>query len=368
MATATCVLLAAVCLQAAMPLSNQLSAEEEKVTRCIMEVLADSLSEPEPDRVSSACLRILKEDERVISMLRHQHLLRELEGLAHEGKPQHHEEDISESSEEEELRKRSKETPVPPSPKREVNAKRGGESKEHEETKEIEKMEKVEVKEKEHGLSGEERRLENAKELLEEEEDEEKRNTPVKRGEEEKKRAEKETRSEGATKRKAKKRFSSEDEDSSEEDAEDRGYHGNKHGWYHEGWEERKRASNRRMAEDPSEEETAQFESEDKGMKYYNSKTHMQGFHGEQKRHLYHPEEVELGRERSYQHPGEGGREKHYNDGRPESLKQLEEEEREKELEEIEEKEEHKAEERDLQEVEEELQRASEKLRELHRG
>ncbi|PIO40187.1 hypothetical protein AB205_0072530 [Aquarana catesbeiana] len=57
-----CLLLAAVCIQvSSMPLSTQLSEEEEKVTRCIMEVLAESLSKQGPERVSSGCIRLLRE-------------------------------------------------------------------------------------------------------------------------------------------------------------------------------------------------------------------------------------------------------------------------------------------------------------------
>lgn len=359
-----CLLLAAVCMQVStMPLSSQLSEEEEKVTRCIMEVLAESLSSNGPERVSSSCIRILKEDERLISMLRHQHLLRELEDLTHREKSQLHAE--RDSSEEEELKKRANETPVPP-PKRDAESKRGSEN---DESKEYEKIEKVQVqeKEKEHGTSAEEK----VHELLEEEE--KKRNAPVKKGDDEMKRDGKEVRSDVAAKRKDKKHFSDEsEEDSSEEGEHDRGYNGANDGWYHrnhEGWEERKRASQRRMAEDPSQEETAQFESEDKGMKYFNAKTHMHGYHGEDKRHIHHPQEGEMDTERNYYGQGEDemGRERHHYNERPGNHDHREEEE-ERELEEMEEHEEHRAKERDIQEVEEELRNAAERLQELHRG
>ncbi|KAM4687140.1 uncharacterized protein WCC33_018693 [Rhinophrynus dorsalis] len=372
-------LLAALCVQAlSMPLSSRLSEEEKKVTQCIIEVLADSLSAPGSGRVSNWCLHILKEDERVESMLHHQHLMRELEDLAHRGKSQPSEdgeEDSIEEEEEEERRLRNKKA-LSPDPKRGAETKRNGETKrgaeseesrERQETKEIEK---VEVKEKEHKVTGEAR----DRELLEEEEEEKKRNSLGKRGTEERKRTGKEARGAEGVKRQDKRHFSDEDEDSSEEDEGERRYHGNDHGWYHEnhdGWEKRKRGTSRRMAEEPSEEETAQFESEDKGVKYYNSKTHLQGFHGEGKRHIHHPEEEEVGRERSFHHPEDGtvGRERHYHNGRPGNHEEQEaEEEEDRELEAIEEREEHKAEERELQKVEEELLKAAEKLQELHQG
>ncbi|XP_040262438.1 coiled-coil domain-containing glutamate-rich protein 2 isoform X1 [Bufo bufo] len=339
-----CLLLAAVCMQVSTrPLSSQLSQEEEKVTRCIMEVLSESLSSSGPKRVSSSCIQILKEDERLISMLRHQHLLRELEDLTDQEKSQLDAE--RDSIEEEEIKKRTSETHIPP-PKRDLKPKRGSEN---EESKEFEKIENVQVKEKEkeHGTSAEEK----VNKLLEEEED--KRNAPAKRGSDASKRDGKEVR------REDKKQFSNEsDEDSSEEREHEQGHHGPLNGWYHrnhEGWEERKRGSLRRMAEDPSQEETAQFESEDRGMKYFNAKTHMHGFHGEDKRHVHHPDNA-------YYNDEENEMERHHYNGNYEHR----EEEEERELEE--EREEHRAKERDIQEVEEELRKAAEQLEELHRG
>ncbi|XP_071979237.1 coiled-coil domain-containing glutamate-rich protein 2 isoform X1 [Engystomops pustulosus] len=354
-----CLLLAAVFIQvSAMPLSSQLSEEEEKVTRCIMEVLAESLSSHGPERIRSGCIRILKEDERLISMLRHQHLLKELEDLTQREKSQLDAERDSIEEEEEDLKKRAS-NPIPP-PKRDSGSKRGSEN---DESKEFEKIEKVQVKEKEreHGTSAEEK----VHELLEEEE---KRNAPSKKAEEKMKRDGKEVRSDGATKTKDKKHYSEEsEEDSSEERERERGYHGANNGWYHrnhEDWKERKRDSQRRMAEDPSQEETAQFESEDRGMKFFNAKTHMHGFHGEDKRH-HHPEESEMDRERNYYDQGEDemGRERHHYNGNHGHR-----EEEERELEEMEEREEHRAKERDIHEVEEELRKAAERLEELHRG
>ncbi|XP_072285912.1 coiled-coil domain-containing glutamate-rich protein 2 [Pyxicephalus adspersus] len=355
-----CLLLAVVCIQvSSMPLSTQLSEEEEKVTRCIMEVLAESLSVQGSERVSSGCIRLLREDERLISILRHQHLLRELEDLSHREKSQQHA--MRESSEEEEFRKRTSESPIP-APKRDTQSKRGTEN---EESKEFEKIEKVDVKQKEHGASIEEK----AHELLEEEE--EKRSPASKKDDGEGKRSGSVVKNASPTKRqdKEKKQFSDESDEDSSEEEHGRGYHENNNGWYHRNhdeWEKRKRGSQRRMAEDPSQEETAQFETEDRGMKYFNAKTHMHGYHGEEKRHIHHPEEGEMDRERNYygQEEDEMGRERHHHNG---NHGQREEEE-ERELEEMEEREEHRAEERDIKEVEEELRKAAERLQDIHRG
>lgn len=244
----------------------------------------------------------------------------------------------SEESDEEELKKRNGKTPGPAS-------KKGAESKrgtENEASREFEKIEKVEVKEKEHGTLAEEK----AHELLEEEED--KRSPPTKKDGSHGKRDGKEARGDVASKRKDKKHFSDENEDNSPEELEhEGGYHGGNKGWYHinhEDWEERKRGSQRRMAEDPSQEETAQFQTEDRGMKYFN--THMHGYHGEEKRHIYHPEE-DMDRERNhYNHEEEMEQERHHHNVRPENHEQREEEE-ELELEEMKEREEHRAEVRD---------------------
>ncbi|XP_048357695.1 chromogranin-A-like [Sphaerodactylus townsendi] len=83
---AASLLLLIFCQADARPLANQLSEEDEKVTKCITEILADTLSKPSPVPVTSECMKILQEDERVLAMLHHQHLLTELEDLAHQGK------------------------------------------------------------------------------------------------------------------------------------------------------------------------------------------------------------------------------------------------------------------------------------------
>ncbi|KAM7323574.1 hypothetical protein ACRRTK_017680 [Alexandromys fortis] len=56
-----------------------------QVMKCVVEVISDSLSKPSPMPVSSECLEILQGDERVLSILRHQNLLKELQDLALQG-------------------------------------------------------------------------------------------------------------------------------------------------------------------------------------------------------------------------------------------------------------------------------------------
>uniref|UniRef100_A0A8C0JAE4 Chromogranin-A n=1 Tax=Chelonoidis abingdonii TaxID=106734 RepID=A0A8C0JAE4_CHEAB len=55
------------------------------VMKCIVEVISDTLSKPSPLPISQECLETLRGDERIISILRHQNLLKELQELAVQG-------------------------------------------------------------------------------------------------------------------------------------------------------------------------------------------------------------------------------------------------------------------------------------------
>ncbi|MBN3312646.1 CMGA protein, partial [Atractosteus spatula] len=57
----------------------------KQVMKCIVEVIADTLSKPSPIPISQECLDSLRGDERIISILRHQNLLKELQELASQG-------------------------------------------------------------------------------------------------------------------------------------------------------------------------------------------------------------------------------------------------------------------------------------------
>ncbi|XP_028932111.1 chromogranin-A isoform X2 [Ornithorhynchus anatinus] len=69
----------------ALPVSDPVNTGDTKVMKCIVEVISDTLSKPSPLPISPECLETLRGDERIISILRHQNLLRELQELALQG-------------------------------------------------------------------------------------------------------------------------------------------------------------------------------------------------------------------------------------------------------------------------------------------
>ncbi|XP_075773321.1 coiled-coil domain-containing glutamate-rich protein 2 [Pelodiscus sinensis] len=336
-----------------LPLSTQRSEEEEKVIRCITDVLADTLAKPSPVPVASDCLKVLKKDERVLAMLHHHYLLKELRELVHEENaahppsrgawPQREEGPAGDA-----LRKRDETV-------QEEREQEGEAREEYEKTERVE--EKVKEEKVSHGAGS-------AQELAEGEEEEER-----KRGHEEARRAApkaRETRGPGARKKTgppAKRHVSM--EDSSEEE---RTYHpaGQYHGG-HEAWEEeeeedeekrsgpaqRKGSPAKRMAEKASDEETAQFEAEEKGVKISDSRSRL---HGD--RPLWQGGEEPPGWELEKRHHEAEGSLKGKHRGREEE--EEEEEEREamdKEREPV-----------VLAEIEHALKKVVEKLRELRRG
>uniref|UniRef100_A0A803K0P1 Chromogranin-A n=1 Tax=Xenopus tropicalis TaxID=8364 RepID=A0A803K0P1_XENTR len=68
------------------PLSEPASDNDTKVMKCIVEVISHSLSKPSTDSISQECLETLRGDDRIISILRRQNLLKELQELASEEK------------------------------------------------------------------------------------------------------------------------------------------------------------------------------------------------------------------------------------------------------------------------------------------
>lgn len=68
-----------------LPVSSLESEDDTKVMKCIVEVISDTLSKPNPVPVTQDCLETLRGDERIISILRHQNLLKELQELAAQG-------------------------------------------------------------------------------------------------------------------------------------------------------------------------------------------------------------------------------------------------------------------------------------------
>ncbi|XP_028744135.1 chromogranin-A [Peromyscus leucopus] len=69
----------------ALPVNSPMTKGDTKVMKCVVEVISDSLSKPSPVPVSPECLETLQGDERVLSILRHQNLLKELQDLALQG-------------------------------------------------------------------------------------------------------------------------------------------------------------------------------------------------------------------------------------------------------------------------------------------
>ncbi|XP_069771331.1 chromogranin-A [Narcine bancroftii] len=67
------------------PVPVQPPKADTKIMNCVVEVLSDTLSKPSPLPISQECMEALRGDERIINMLRHQNLLRELQEIAADG-------------------------------------------------------------------------------------------------------------------------------------------------------------------------------------------------------------------------------------------------------------------------------------------
>ncbi|XP_054989200.1 chromogranin-A isoform X2 [Sorex araneus] len=69
----------------ALPVNSPMNKGDTEVMKCIVEVISDTLSKPSPVPVSQECSETLRGDERILSILRHQNLLKELQDLALQG-------------------------------------------------------------------------------------------------------------------------------------------------------------------------------------------------------------------------------------------------------------------------------------------
>ncbi|XP_015421933.1 PREDICTED: chromogranin-A [Myotis davidii] len=69
----------------ALPVNSPMNKRDTEVMKCIVEVISDTLSKPSPMPVSQECFETLRGDERILSILRHQNLLKELQDLALQG-------------------------------------------------------------------------------------------------------------------------------------------------------------------------------------------------------------------------------------------------------------------------------------------
>ncbi|KAK2492873.1 hypothetical protein MC885_018101 [Smutsia gigantea] len=88
---------------AALPVNSPVNKGDTEVMKCIVEVISDTLSKPSPMPVSQECFETLRGDERILSILRHQNLLKELQDLALQGAKERSHQQKKHSSFEDEL-------------------------------------------------------------------------------------------------------------------------------------------------------------------------------------------------------------------------------------------------------------------------
>ncbi|XP_077179651.1 chromogranin-A [Paroedura picta] len=86
-----------------LPVPNLSAKDDTKVMKCIVEVISDTVSKPNPLPISQECLEILQGDERIRSILRHQNLLKELQEIAIQGASERTEQQKKNSGFEDEL-------------------------------------------------------------------------------------------------------------------------------------------------------------------------------------------------------------------------------------------------------------------------
>ncbi|KAM5241571.1 chromogranin-A isoform 2-T2 [Hipposideros larvatus] len=87
----------------ALPVNSPMNKGDTEVMKCIVEVISDTLSKPSSMPVSQECFETLRGDERILSILRHQNLLKELQDLALQGAKERAHEQKKHSSFEDEL-------------------------------------------------------------------------------------------------------------------------------------------------------------------------------------------------------------------------------------------------------------------------
>ncbi|KAI5162380.1 chromogranin-A [Manis pentadactyla] len=87
----------------ALPVNSPMNKGDTEVMKCIVEVISDTLSKPSPMPVSQECFETLRGDERILSILRHQNLLKELQDLALQGAKERSHQQKKHSSFEDEL-------------------------------------------------------------------------------------------------------------------------------------------------------------------------------------------------------------------------------------------------------------------------
>ncbi|XP_054989199.1 chromogranin-A isoform X1 [Sorex araneus] len=95
----------------ALPVNSPMNKGDTEVMKCIVEVISDTLSKPSPVPVSQECSETLRGDERILSILRHQNLLKELQDLALQGAKERARQQKKHSSGEDELEGQSDQAP-----------------------------------------------------------------------------------------------------------------------------------------------------------------------------------------------------------------------------------------------------------------
>nr|KAF6287210.1 chromogranin A [Pipistrellus kuhlii] len=89
----------------ALPVNGPMTKFDDELMKCFVEVISDTLANPGPRPVSPKCSKTLRADERILSMLRHQNLLNELQDLAPQGATERARPEKKHSTLEEELSK-----------------------------------------------------------------------------------------------------------------------------------------------------------------------------------------------------------------------------------------------------------------------
>uniref|UniRef100_A0A8C5S4D9 Chromogranin A n=1 Tax=Laticauda laticaudata TaxID=8630 RepID=A0A8C5S4D9_LATLA len=276
------------CQAFSLPVPSQLPKDDETMIKCISEILADTLSRSSPMPVTSDCMKVLREDDRVLTMLHHRHLLTELEELAHQENTKHllAQESNHNSQEEKqqgEVKKRDEpaqqKVAAPEKVEEHASEKKEEEGKKKEEKAKTSK-EKTEVSRDEDALEVQDEEEEgkikkrissetwHSKEYFGHIKERGSRQPKIQKGM-------LQADEGGLERQEMGKRMDEEEGDDTSEEEEKKKYHRGGHS-NDEKWEgeERRPSVAKRVAEKASDEETAQFE-EEKGLKSPKAKAHL---------------------------------------------------------------------------------------------
>ncbi|GCB80247.1 uncharacterized protein [Scyliorhinus torazame] len=377
------------CQVSCRPLSSELDKEDEMVTRCIVEVISDTLSKPHPLPLSGECSRILREDERILAMVRHQNLLKELEELTHhevtrESLPKksnkrwnYAPEESVELNEEDNMKKQHMLNKKDDASHRgRANAKNDVPLKRKEDMEKYEESEEENLKGQHDDkvMNGEDDTKKVMPESEEELSDEDKRSPEKRRrgsSEEDRLSNEDEQQDPDALKidELIEKIAREELELDEEKRADEKKHHSSEEDDFKKGNEGARSNVKKRVEENASDEETDQFEAEENGVKTQQHQADDKHSHEkksqEDKRHHFLEEDMALNRhdnDREYPEKRHRGIE----NGEERDEEEIDEDEEEEEKERKQKYEEHKL--KNLVGIEEELKKVAEKLRNIRRG